>query len=194
MKTRLAKQIEKNAAKDFAEHTITKRLDVEGRFRSYRCQKPGTWIYGFDVTFIPGSVILTGDIGGLILSRECDMLPWLRGVLKKNSIDFRYVAEKVDREISIEEWSEEVTRENLKYWLKDYAPRKLTRDEREELLDFGDQETFEVIVVPKLISLGFDDLWELGKHDYTARFYWQVFALRWFVQTLDSEQEETACA
>ena len=50
--TELVRQIEQFSAKNFADHAITRRHENDVT-RHYRCQKPGTWCYGFDVTFTP---------------------------------------------------------------------------------------------------------------------------------------------
>ena len=40
-------------AEDVAEHELTVRRD-DGLYRHLRFQKPGTWIYGFDLITWPG--------------------------------------------------------------------------------------------------------------------------------------------
>lgn len=88
------------ARKAFAEHECTMRLD-QGMFRSWRCMKPKSWAYGFDVHTTPGHLIVTGDIGDLIVSRCEDMIDWSRGAVK----DPHYFAEKVPHSIKTREWS-----------------------------------------------------------------------------------------
>lgn len=88
------------AASAFKDHVATLRLEV-GMFRSWRCQKPGTWCYGFDVTTTPGHLFVTGDIGDLVVSRTEDMLAWARDAINSP----HYFAEKVPRSIETEEWS-----------------------------------------------------------------------------------------
>lgn len=63
------------ADKAFAEHTLEILRDV-GLYRHLRCQKPGTWTYGFDVVTWPGYLCVCGDIGTWVFSRVSDMLPW----------------------------------------------------------------------------------------------------------------------
>ena len=65
-----------------------------GLFRSYRCQKESDWTYGFDVTFTPDWVLITGDIGHLALSRQPDMMGFIRTNIAPGVIDFHYVAQK----------------------------------------------------------------------------------------------------
>ena len=88
------------AAKAFADHVATVMLD-QGMYRSWRCQKPGSWMHGFDITTTPGNLIVTGDVGDLVLTRTNDMIAWARGSIR----DPHYFSSKVVRDIPTEEWS-----------------------------------------------------------------------------------------
>lgn len=179
-------QIQKFAANSFREHVLTERLN-EGLFRSYRCQKPGSWCYGFDVTFTPGWVFLSGDIGHLALSREADMLPWLRGVLTRDTIDLRYVAEKVPQSIVNREWSASAAKELLDRICESRRIKKVDRAELKSLAD--DRYEWETTVIPRLVDLGVHDFYEYGDaSDWTANFLWCVMGLKWCVQAIDAKQ------
>ena len=116
------------AATAFKDHVVTLRLDV-GMFRSWRCQKPGTWAYGFDVTTTPGYLILTGDIGEMILRRCDDMIAWTRSSIR----DAHYFAEKVPNSIQTKEWSFEKSLE----WINETAAEDAheAREQWDELRD-----------------------------------------------------------
>lgn len=101
-------QIHEFAAKHFANHKIEQRLN-HGMFRSWRCKADGTWVHGFDITTMPGTLIVTGDIGELIVQRSDDMIAWARGSV--HSID--YFAEKVPRSMETGEFCVEVAKEFL---------------------------------------------------------------------------------
>jgi hypothetical protein len=88
------------ASRSFAEHVVTQRLN-DGMFRSWRCQKLGSWIHGFNITTTPGHLIVTGDIGDLIVTRTADMIAWAREAIH----DPGYFAEKVPSSIPTREWS-----------------------------------------------------------------------------------------
>src|SRR5690348_17164327 len=98
------------AALAFAEHKLTERLN-QGMFRSWRCCRPGSWTYGFDVTTTPGYLFVTGDIGDLIVGRTGDMIAWSRSAIGSIS----YFAEKVPSSIDTKEWSSDRARE----WIRD---------------------------------------------------------------------------
>ena len=101
-------QIHGIAVTAFAGHKIEQRLN-QGMFRSWRCRRDGTWAYGFDVTTIPGTLVITGDIGELIVQRSEDMISWSSGSI--HSID--YFAEKVPRSMETGEFCVEVAKEFL---------------------------------------------------------------------------------
>ncbi len=172
-------QIREMSDKAFARHTITQRLN-DGMFRSWRCMTQGSWAYGFDITTIPGSLILTGDLGTLVVSREVDMIPWCRGSVDSTS----YFAEKVASEIATKEFN----RDKLRAWIDE----RLNDDE----LKLKDRTTLEDIRDWQLDDNGEDwfyreleDVWA-GEdppnwRDWKPQFLWQRDAVRWFVNNLD---------
>jgi hypothetical protein len=159
----------------FASHTITERMRC-GVFRSWRCMIPGRSEYGFDITTIPGSLIITGDLGEMIVSRTYDMLPWCRGSV--DSTD--YFSEKVSREFSTKEFS----RDKLRAWLADEIKE---RDPTEDIYEKCDH-----ILQWEIDNNGEDwfyreleDAWAGDDppnwRDWTPGFLWKRDAIRWFV-------------
>ena len=148
------------AEKAFANHTIVQRLDV-GLFRSWRCQKPGSWNYGFDVTTTPGCLHVTGDLGSVVYEREADMLEWLRKAIG----DLHYMVGKIDSGNSKTKWDDEAAEAWLKEQLAD--PDCAEEDKRvlQECLelDDGDLPTFQ---------------------RPTESVIWFQEALRWFLNNL----------
>lgn len=61
------------AAKAFAEHQITRCSGA-----TWRVGKPGTGIYAFWVTWAPGAIIVTGDLGDMVYRGPSDLWigPW----------------------------------------------------------------------------------------------------------------------
>lgn len=80
------------ATKEFADHKLTIMRD-DGLYRHLRCQKPGTWVYGFDIVTWPGYLCVCGDIGTWVFSRERDMVQWF---------------ERMDGRINPDYWSEKL--------------------------------------------------------------------------------------
>lgn len=77
-------------AKEFADHQITR----EPRARCWKVQKSGTWIYGFFITFSPGVLTLSGDVGELVITHYHAM-PTLEAALQwLDGIEFSYLMGK----------------------------------------------------------------------------------------------------
>jgi hypothetical protein len=174
----IEKEIRTFSDRAFKDHVITERMR-QGVFRSWRCQRPRTWSYGFDITTTPGNLIITGDLGDLIVSRVFDMLPWCRGSV--DSTD--YFAEKVPRSIETSEFSED----RLKAWVQrelDEADEYELSEEKREILrnallmdDFGSYDRSHWYEE-------FRDIWgdePPNWTDYKPGFLWCRDAIRWFV-------------
>lgn len=185
--SKVVEEVVPRALSAFAEHEITKRVEADEGVRWYRCQKPGTWVYGFNVTFTPGSVFVTGDIGHLALSRQEDMLPWLRGTIMRDDpvrMSWGYIAEKVKLEIPTREWSEDAARRAAMEVLSECS-HDLEGGEVTDLLRFDERGTWEHEIVPKLFEID-PDFWERDVEDFRPRFVYQVMALRRFVELYDA--------
>lgn len=179
-----------DSAKDaFKDHVIELK-SRNGVYRTWRCGKPNECIYHFVVTTIPGSMIVTGDLGSIVITRCYDMLPWCRG-----SIDsIGYFAEKVDRGFETEKFSFDA----LKQWMadtrKDFGDlddedpddnekieRRAAFDELCEAVceDISEREAYDVF------SEYFDEPPSWKK--YTDRFLWLREAIRWFVTNVKED-------
>lgn len=116
------------ARKAFADHGVELVLN-DGVNRRWICKKPGTSMYRFDITTFPGTMIVTGDLGTLVVERTMDMLVWAR-----NSVgDIQYFAEKVPSNIRTVEYSTEVVeewfRDELRELKEEFDHRYIDRDE-----------------------------------------------------------------
>jgi hypothetical protein len=170
------------AKKAFSNHVITERLN-SGMFRSWRCQAPGTWCYGFDVTTMPGTLVVTGDIGTLVVERTNDMIAWASGAAR--SID--YFAEKVSREMPTREWDADVAAEFIDQSIagceddedgdvQREAWRNLKEDEIHD--ETTEQEFCMALIESELIDgCDFPDL-----TNWKPSFLWCREAVIWFLQ------------
>lgn len=84
----------------FRDHVIEVK-HMDGLYRRWRCGKPQSSTYYFDVITWPGWIAVTGDVGELMVSRVSDMLPWVRRSIGSIS----YFAEKVPNAIETKEYS-----------------------------------------------------------------------------------------
>lgn len=175
--------IRRNSDKAFKNHVVTE-LSRNGVFRSWRCAEPGTGIFAFTITTIPGHLIITGDLGCLVLKRVYDMLPWCRGSCDSTE----YFAEKVVKGQAIEKFSTDVLNEWVAEMLEDEdVSVEGKRTLREALgTDEGPAEKWYE---------RFREVWQNGDPPnwemYTNRFLWCRDAIRWFVMNHTEESLNT---
>jgi hypothetical protein len=111
---------------DVSRHRITVFQDV-GVYRHLRFQRPGTYIYGFDLITWPGHLCFTGDMRTYVFGRVQDMFTFFRKDPEAEDfrIDMRYWAEKclaVDKMDGIWKFSpdrfKEYAQEHTNDWLR----------------------------------------------------------------------------
>lgn len=166
------KTIRELSSEAFKDHTITERMR-SGLFRSWRCQRPGSWNYGFDITTTPGYLIITGDLGCMIVSREADMLPWCRGAIDST----HYFASKV-QDGETHEYSPEICVQ----WCREQLERDdLSEDDRESLQEAirmsGDTGRDGILEITRDVWIDEPPQWE----EYSSSFLWSRDAIRWFL-------------
>lgn len=173
----------------FKDHVATVTCD-HPECRSWRCQKPGTWCYGFNVTVRPGWIYLDGDIGFLALSRERDMIAWLRGAIR----DPDYMAQKVPQELVVQEYNRELGVEYFEELQERVLADNLMEDKSyEEILEIfepwigaagSDEHEFQQ-AIHETYSYELDD--EPRRcYDLTPSFICQWQALKWWLEQLDA--------
>lgn len=77
---------------NFSKHRLTILRD-DGLYRHWRCQAPGTYVYGFDVITWPGHLCVAGDIGAWVFSRIEDMVEFFEG--DNGRVNLSYWSEKL---------------------------------------------------------------------------------------------------
>jgi len=173
-------QIRGFADKSFADHQLTKVSD--GTIpQMFRCGKPGTGMYSFTVTFIPGNVIVTGDLSGLILCcYDKDSLSWL--MKAHNDLDYMLgKAENKEREF-VEYEAEQCVQE----WIKEGY---LTEEKAAEIRDYKHQDDALDPGVNWLRACCDADI-DDPPHcdDWSSQMLWQAYALQKFVELYDAMQ------
>lgn len=173
----------------FKPFKITERLR-SGVYRSWFCADPDSWDCSFTITTIPGHLIVTGDLGDLIVARTYDMLPWCRGSCESTG----YFAEKVPHGYETTEFSSE----RLEEWIhEEIAEIKATQ----EYDDDPDYRVEHLGLLEETLEYGLDDdgesyfyrhlhdVWQNGDPPnwqiWTNRFLFLREAVRWFVQNHD---------
>lgn len=183
---KLEEAVRKQMTRRFKPFKITELLR-SGIYRSWFCADPESWDCSFTVTTIPGHLIVTGDLGDLIVARCYDMLPWCRGSCESTG----YFAEKVPHGYETEEFSPLVLEEWIKYEIreirqsqkeeKDPTYRASEMEKLNETLDAGLDEDGEGYFRRELEDVydGSDaPSWSIWTH----RFLVLREAVRWFVR------------
>lgn len=179
----------------FRNHII-QELARDGVVRCWRCGQPNTGVYAFWVTTYPGTIVVSGDIGELIVERHYDMLPWCRGSVDSTS----YFASKVPHAIKTTAFSEDRCREwineelaNLRggAW-EDHCRDEKKRDRLIEVLTdamddldgdgFGEDQMYHAT----------HEVWQGSDppnfSDWNSNFLWCRDAIRWFVRHHDEPE------
>jgi len=174
--------------KDTAEHKLTV-IKEDGVYRHIRCQRPGTWCYGFDIITWPGYLAYAGDMGEFVFKRLDDMFNFFRG----DRINLRYWSEKC-----LAGKYEEFDIDTSRAGIIDCAKGHLGLEEDEELPDdvkeelqfvLSAEDEWECVQEARDFSsdkVRLDDWYKHSYKIYTHRFEWCCYALQWAVKEYDA--------
>ena len=175
-------RIERLAKDAFRDHQITIELN-HGVYRHFLCGRLSTGIYAFNITTIPGRLIVTGDIGTLIVERLNDMFEWAPNAV--GSIN--YFAEKVPSELATKEYDQDMAFEFLaELQVLEGTESKLAL-QAAELEDYvDDQARFEIALYESGIIDGCDFP---CLANWKPSFLWCREAVKWFFDNYQWDQE-----
>lgn len=174
----------------FDKHRITK----EGPGIWY-CGEPGTGVYHFRVIMVPGRIIVTGDIGDLILHvNHAKPLRWALGC-KMRPEDTYYPLSKLSHDVGRKEfqpdeaeaWLCEQISEQRKWGEKAGVQKyiKMLREWRScyyrDELDRAEVRWYEILSEHGEEPVGF--------RDYEFGVYFRYQALCWFMQHVTSKDD-----
>ena len=167
------KRVDEQTYETFSQHEIDAQL-VNGVFRHYRCARPNTRNYAFNVTTFPGRLIVTGDIGTLIVERLNDMFDWAPGAI--GSID--YFASKTPSEMQTEEFSIDAVQWWLEHEIHETYEDETAQTEIKDGLEWMDDMTEGEVM--RVIYDATHDCEMPSFKEWTSSFLWCRAALRWF--------------
>jgi hypothetical protein len=75
----------KRATEAFADHIVTTICDSND-VKVFKCARPKSWTYGFLVSFLPGAILIHGDVGDLLIDRPSGGYEWMRDAI--DSMDY----------------------------------------------------------------------------------------------------------
>jgi hypothetical protein len=182
---------------DTAEHVLTIIRD-DGLYRHLRFNKPGTWVYGFDLVTWPGYLAIVGDAGDYVFSRVRDMFEFFepggaRGGFEDErwGINPHYWSEKLQAPLppAALTYSHDALRDRVLGWARDhcewdaemvYPSLLIEALEREVLYGYTHDEREGHARLDILEQeVGYMDCWEWDLREYDFRFLWCCWAIVW---------------
>lgn len=182
-------QVRERFDADTAEHQMTVRKD-DGLYRHLRFQKPGSWIYGFDLVTWPGYLAIVGDAGDYLFSRIPDMFEFFHS---PSGINPDYWAQKLQGPgtDTARQFSRDSFRQQVLWWF-DSVSEDLRQGEADALrialddqvLDDPCGELDETEAHRRLRDFEFlghqmSDSWEWNIREFDSRFLWCCWAITW---------------
>ena len=190
---------------DVDQHVTDIALD-EGLYRHVKFRKPDSSIYWFDLHTAPGLLTITGDMGTFSFRRLPDMFEFFRSGVDINASYWAEKCQSGDRDY--QSYREELFVQHVNEAVNDYCEGNLDVEDPVEsaaaagiravveadVLSEGSHEepareavaSFEYKPMPHLRTFRFDDAWEWNLRDYTHRFMWCLFAIRWGIAAYDA--------
>lgn len=164
---------------DFSTHEMTEESPGV-----WLCKRPGTIIYSFRVAFLPGAILVWGDIGTMVLHPGANRgIGWLRGAVNDGAAkSFSYLFEKVPSEHRRMEF---MPGDVLEACREAYEEGGYGDAIVRALADWdvgGEPDEQREAWYMAASRAGLDCEWYAGYNDYCAEMYWCAYALCWFVK------------
>ncbi len=184
------KHVEEAVKGALAKHTV-KQLHNDGDpGRLWKCSNNGSSVYAFTICAPPGWLIIYGDMGECMWSREYDMIAFAKQSIESD----RYFAGKASKDCNITELRDELAREWIAEQPKDWSEcsGEPWGDEQQEMLDeieqaldrYGDVRDFQTACFES--DLCSDSSAVPDCKAYTFNYLWQIEAIKWFLKKLDA--------
>lgn len=168
---------------EIARHELAVLRD-DGLYRHLRCQRPGTYVMGFDIITWPGYLAYTGDMGCYVFSRVQDMFEFFRG----DNINPDYWGEKcqaVDRHSPIVEFTPEAYERALREFLQGIDDEEFARRALRDLLPAPRYEERETIHRTCTYDRRLASFYEMNCREFSFRFVWCCYAIVWAIKHYD---------
>ena len=188
---------------DVKNHELT-IIQNDGVYRQLTFNKPGDYDQYFNITTLPSYLIITGDMGSLVFSRQYDMFNFFRS--ENLSINLSRWAEDIRTtswDARIESYSEfdtDKVKVNAKIYLNKYIQNNnLSEDDKEDLLEafkfeilYSEDEHEIVEAIRNFSFKGFEfvDFWEGYYRKYRYHYIWLCYAIVWGIKKFDELNEE----
>lgn len=169
---------------DTAKHCLTVLHD-QGHYRHLRWAVPGSGINAVEVTTIPGSLFVTGDMGSFTFHRH-GTIDMLASGFFANRSSYDYWASKceaADTRVGLREFSTDVLKATVNSYIEDWADGDESAQvnlsqEAEVILDAETvEDAYNRLSDFDYDDLRFDDIDESSVTEFTFQFRWICRAL-----------------
>ena len=171
--------------------------------KTWICRRPDSWIYGFRVTWIPGSIVLTGDVGEMVVNHYSFGEPWgaaawVRGAgwsyfMEKSQFQTEYDSEETAKfilEVAYRDLRDDWGEKDFSVFQRMYdelgifchgdpmtveGRKQIARD----LLSAGEGETLTAEEVYRITR---DP--EMILYRYSKRHRWKFEAIKWWAEEM----------
>lgn len=182
-------------------HDLTIQRD-DGLYRHLQFKRPKSYCESFSIVTWPGHLCFTGDMGTFVFSRLPDMFDFFRGP-QTWRIDYRYWAEKLqasDKYDGYQKFSPELFAQRVKETFQDWLDPEFCQTTADEIWERiedevlsqqheGEQSAIEAAMrfeIPELDNKHiFQDFWEVDCREFTHRFLWCCWAIRFAIEAYD---------
>ena len=188
---------------DVKNHELTIHQN-DGVDRHLIFKNPNDCNQHFNITTFPNYLVITGDMGSLVFSRQYDMFDFFRS--DDLSINPSYWGEKIEstsweaKNASVLEFDIEKVKESAREYLNDFlADNDLSNeDEGKLLVEFRrkilcSENEFEIReAVNDFDCCGFDfsEFWGCEQRVFTYRYIWLCYAIVWGIKKFDELNKE----
>lgn len=190
----LEERVKERFEADVAEHQAILMHD-DGSYRHLRCQKPGTWMYGFDIVTWPGYLAIVGDNGDYMFSRIPDMFDFFES--KTGRINPDYWAQKLQGpgHDTARCYSPDLFEKRVQEWLEttiegfdgeDPDRAKFLRLAVQNDILFheyhNEHEAHELLSNFQAEGVTIHDHYEWDLREFDQRFLWCCYAIVWGIE------------
>lgn len=169
---------------DTAKHELAVLHD-QGKYRHLRWAAPGTGINAVEITTIPGTLFVTGDMGSFTFHRHGTDDLLASGFFKRGA-SFDYWASKceaADTRVGLREFSADVLKATVDSYIEDWSDGDESvqlnlSQEAESILDAETvEDAYNRLAEFDYDDLHFDDIDESSVTEFTVQFRWICRAL-----------------
>lgn len=192
----MKRDVQADFERDIVAHQMTVKLD-QGLYRHLLFKAPGSSNHWFEIVTYPWKLVISGDMGTWVFSREEDMFEFFRG----DRVNIGYWAEKVQNGVSgcskeAKVYDADTYKSRIYQRLNDCG---LTKRQRQSIIrELNDLDWEDEHQVQRDLyefdhdGFQFTDLWETDTTVYSYHYQWCCHAIVWAIKQYDAKEAPNA--